>query len=215
MRAIFKHAIICSAFSLVFASWSVHAASPGVEALQHFFKDIKTFQAKFIQVVLDENLKVLDEGHGMMWVQRPGLFRWNYAPPQEQEIVGDGERVWLHDVALEQVMVRDQAPALGRVPAILLAGSGDLAQTYKINDLGSQGRFDWVSMIPLDEESSFTEVRVGFESGRLRLIELLDALAQRTRISFFELNENVPIAEHLFEFVAPPGVDIIEQADLL
>ena len=178
-----------------------------------FFSQVQTFEARFRQLVLDESLNAIDDGRGTVWIKRPGRFRWDYDLPDPQEIVGDGERIWLHDIDLEQVTVRDQAQALGRTPAILLAGSGDLDETYRIEDIGVQGRYDWVNLIPEDPESGFTEVRIGFEDGRLSLMELIDTLDQRTRISFIDLEENIPVADSIFEFVPPEGVDIIDQAN--
>ena len=188
------------------------SAGPGKEAFERFFNEINTLEARFGQVVLDENLNAIDDGQGTVWIKRPGRFRWNYEPPEAQEIVGDGERVWLHDIALEQVTVRDQAQALGRTPAILLAGGGDIDQDYEIEDIGTQGQVDWVNLIPEDPESGFTEVRIGFENSRLRLMELVDTLDQRTRISFIDLKENATVEDRIFEFVPPIGTDVIDES---
>ena len=189
------------------------AASPGTDALSHFFNEIKTFKARFGQVVLDESLNEIDDGQGTVWFRRPGLFRWNYERPEAQEIVGDGEIVWVYDIELEQITVQSQDLVLGKSPAQLLAGSGNLEETHVVEDIGSQGRFDWVNLIPKDQESGFSEVRVGFEDNRLRLLELLDGLGQRTRISFVDLKENVPIPLSVFDFVPPDGVDIIDNTE--
>ena len=199
--------------AMAMATLPAHADSPGMDALARFFSQVQTFEARFRQLVLDESLNAIDDGRGTVWIKRPGRFRWDYDLPDPQEIVGDGERIWLHDIDLEQVTVRDQAQALGRTPAILLAGSGDLDETYRIEDIGVQGRYDWVNLIPEDPESGFTEVRIGFEDGRLSLMELIDTLDQRTRISFIDLEENIPVADSIFEFVPPEGVDIIDQAN--
>ncbi len=188
-------------------------ASPGLDALNYFFKEINTFEARFGQIVLDENLVEVDNSQGQMWIQRPGLFRWNYESPDAQEIVGDGVNLWIYDVELEQVSVRVQDQAIGRSPAILLAGSGDLEENYTVQDIGSQGRYDWVNLIPKDEDSGFREVRIGFEDNRLRLLELLDNLDQRTRISFVDLKENIPIAVSIFDFIPPEGVDVIDNTE--
>ncbi len=205
-------AVAGALFALLTAAPPAAPASPGLEALEHFFHAIQTFEARFAQVVLDDNLTPVDEGRGTVWIKRPGRFRWNYDPPDAQEIVGDGARVWLYDIELEQVTVRDQAQALGRTPAILLAGSGDLASTYRIEDIGVQGRFHWVNLVPEDSQSGFTEVRIGFEDRRLRLMELVDTLDQRTRISFADAKENAPLADELFEFIPPAGIDVIDQS---
>ncbi len=187
-------------------------ASPGLDSLRYFFEEIQTFEANFGQQVLDESLQSLDDGRGRVWIKRPGKFRWDYDPPDAQEIVGDGERVWIYDIELEQVTVRDQRTALGRTPAILLAGAEDTEKNYTIIDIGTQGRFDWVNLIPLDEDSSFTEVRIGFEDNRLRLMELVDTLGQRTRMSFVDLKENEPIDDRVFDFLPPLGVDVIDES---
>ena len=186
------------------------AASPGTDALSYFFNEIKSFKARFGQVLLDESLTEINDGQGTVWIQRPGLFRWNYEFPEAQEIVGDGENVWVYDVELEQVTVHSQALALGKSPALLLSESGNIEKTHVIEDVGTQGRFDWVNLIPKDEESEFREVRIGFEDNRLRLLELLDNLGQRTRISFVDLKENEPVPASVFNFVPPDGVDIID-----
>jgi len=188
-------------------------SSPGLDALSYFFGEINTFEARFGQIVLDESLVEVDNSQGQMWIQRPGLFRWNYDAPDAQQIVGDGVNLWVYDVELEQVSVRDQDQAIGRSPAILLAGSGDLEDNYTVEDIGSQGRYDWVNLIPKDEDSGFREVRIGFEDNRLRLLELLDNLDQRTRISFVDLKENIPVAVSIFDFVPPEGVDVIDNTE--
>ena len=188
-------------------------ASPGLDALQYFFSEIKTFEARFGQIVLDEAMVEIDQGQGKLWIKRPGLFRWDYVPPDALEIVGDGHNVWVHDIELEQVTVHSQDRALGKSPASLLAASGDLEDSFVIIDIGRQGRFDWVNLVPKDEDSEFSEMRIGFEENRLRLLELLDKLGQRTRISFVDLKENKPIPLTAFEFIPPEGVDILDNTE--
>ena len=205
--------LLIPGFIVCFLFTSTVHASAGLDSLQFFFNEVKTFEASFGQVVLDESLDSIDDGKGKVWIKRPGLFRWDYEPPEAQEIVGDGKQVWIYDIELEQVTVRDQQAALGRTPAILLSGGGDLENDYEIVDIGTQGRFDWVNLIPKNEESNFTEIRIGFEDNRLRLMELLDNLGQRTRMSFVDLKENHEIAEKAFTFVAPPGVDVIDESE--
>ena len=190
------------------------ADSPGMRALQRFFSEVASLEARFEQVVLDENLNPIDTGRGVLRIQRPGRFRWDYAPPAAQVIIGDGARVWLHDVELAQVTVRSQARALGRSPAIWLAGGdADLEDAYTIEDLGARGRIDWLNLIPRDAESEFSAVRVGFEAQKLHRIELIDSLEQRTRIRFFDLRENAAVDDSLFQFTPPAGVDVIDQTE--
>ncbi len=201
-------AVLCLALMLV--SMGMANAASGVEALNYFFNNIHAFEARFGQRVLDESMTEIDDGQGKVWIQRPGLFRWNYISPDAQEIVGDGENVWIYDIELEQVTVRNQNQTLGKSPAILLAGTGNLQDNYDIEDIGTQGRYDWVNLIPKSEDSGFKEVRIGFEDNRLRLMEIKDSLSQTTRIVFIDLRENSPIQSGTFDFIVPEGVDVID-----
>jgi len=195
-----------------FSAQSTWASSPGMESLYYFFNEIKTFKARFVQIVFDESLNVIDDSQGKVWIERPGLFRWNYEPPDAQEIVGDGVNVWIYDIELEQVTVRKQQ-FLGNAPAILLAGVDNLEDHYHIKDIGSQGRFDWISLIPKDKDSSFNKIRIGFEENQLKLMELPDNLGQKIWINFVDLKENLPIPATAFDFIIPDGVDIIDNTE--
>ncbi|MDD9812013.1 MAG: outer membrane lipoprotein chaperone LolA [Gammaproteobacteria bacterium] len=205
---------VATVVTVSFVAPAAAADSPGMQALQRFFSEVASLEARFEQVVLDENLNPIDTGRGVLRIQRPGRFRWDYAPPAAQVIVGDGARVWLYDVELAQVTVRSQARALGRSPAIWLAGGdADLEDAYRIEDLGAHGRIDWLNLIPRDAESEFSSVRVGFEAQKLHRIELIDSLEQRTRIRFFDLRENAAVDDSLFQFTPPAGVDVIDQTE--
>lgn len=185
-------------------------ATTGTENLDRFFNEFRTLRADFSQVVLDENLVPLEESSGRLWIARPGRFRWDYHPPFEQRVVADGNRIWMYDLELEQVTVRDQQSALGRTPAMLLSGSGDVASDYTVADLGRQGSVDWISLRPRNSAGSFSEVQLGFENDTLRLIQLLDHLDQVTRIVLSHVEKNPTIPDDRFRFKVPPGVDLIE-----
>ena len=179
--------------------------------LERFFQDLITLRADFSQVVLDENLTPLEESTGRLWISRPNRFRWDYHAPFPQQIIADGRQVWVYDVELEQVTVRDQETALDRTPAILLAGQGDLELDYDIKDLGRQGSVFWVVLHPKLAGGSFSEVQLGFENNTLRQIQLLDHLGHITRIVLTHVEENPEISASRFSFVLPEGADLIAE----
>jgi len=90
---------------------AVHAA--GIDALKSFISNTDTAQARFAQMVLDRNMKQLQQASGTMQFSRPGKFRWVYNKPYEQVIVGDGTQLWIYDKDLNQVTVRRLDRALG------------------------------------------------------------------------------------------------------
>jgi len=76
-----------------------------------------------------------DESRGTLLLQRPGKFRWDYMQPYKQQIVGDGQRLWIYDVDLEQVIVKPMDAALGDTPALLLSGGGNISERFEISAL--------------------------------------------------------------------------------
>ncbi len=193
--------------------WSSPVA-PGPKAtdsLGRFFRDVETFTARFEQIVLDEGLNQIEESVGRLTIKRPGRFRWDYDPPLEQKIISDGDKVWIHDIDLEQVTVRPLVDTLGKTPATILAGKGNISQNYLVTDLGNYGKLSWVGMKSKQEDSAFSDMRIGFENGNLRVIELVDNLGQTTRIKFLNAVENPQVSDDSFAFVPPRGVDVIDQ----
>lgn len=190
---------------------TIIAGSKSLDSLDRFFETVQTYTARFQQVILDEGLNPIEESSGVMQIARPGRFRWDYEPPNEQHIVSDGQKVWLYDIELEQITVRSQERSLGKTPATLLAGSSDIKSNYEIRDLGQTGVLVWVGMKPKDSESGFSDMRIGFEDDELRIMELVDGLGQTTRITLTEASENQEIDDARFILAPPEGVDIIDE----
>jgi outer membrane lipoprotein carrier protein len=162
-------------------------------------------------VTLDEAMNPIQESSGSLWIQRPGKFRWNYTVPYEQHIVGDGKQVWVYDVELKQAAVRRMEGALGATPAILLSGKGALEGVFIIKDLGRQGELDWVQLTPKKNDGGFENIRIGFEKGKIRTLEMIDGFGQTTRVTLRDAKENIQISADKFSFKPPAGVDVITE----
>jgi outer membrane lipoprotein carrier protein len=194
---------------LSFASLAAQAAA--TQDLQRFFSQVQRYSARFDQVTLDEAMNPIQESSGNLWIERPGKFRWNYTVPYEQHIVGDGKQVWVYDVELKQAAVRRMEGALGATPAILLSGRGALEGIFNIKDLGHQGALDWVQMTPKKNDGGFENIRIGFEKGKIRTLEMVDGFGQTTRVTLRDAKENTQISADKFSFKPPAGVDVIRE----
>ena len=184
-------------------------AAANTANLNHFFQDVRTYSARFQQVVFDENRRPLQESSGTLWIERPGKFRWDYGKPSHQQIVGDGKRLWIYDPDLKQASVRDLSGAVGDTPAQLLAGQGAWQQHFTVKELGKDGALDWIQMLPRKKDSGFESIRLGFAGRSLHTLELIDGLGQTTRITLSEVRENAKIDAAKFTFKPPAGVDVI------
>lgn len=179
------------------------------EFMQRFFRELQSFEARFNQVVLDESLNLVQESSGRLWVQRPDKFRWEYDSPFRQHIVGDGQKIWVYDLELGQVTVRPMTGALGDTPAVLLAGRGQLDERFTVQSLGTQGKLEWAQLVPRRPDGGFEDIRIGFENGKIRVLEMVDGFGQTTRVTLRTARENAKIDPKKFTFTPPPGVDVV------
>ena len=186
-------------------------ASNALERMEEYFSAQGTYFAEFRQVILDEGLHLIEESAGLMWLSRPNRFRWEYFEPFEQTIVSDGLYIWVYDSELEQASVSCVCDVIDESAAQILAGTGKIDESYAVEDLGFQGALAWVSITPLDlETSQFESMRLGFDGETLRTMEILDALGDTTRIEMFEVVLGDEFNEKVFEFKIPEGVDLID-----
>jgi outer membrane lipoprotein carrier protein len=180
-----------------------------VERVQRYVERLSTLRAEFRQQVLDDTGSVREEAQGTLMLQKPGRFRWEYRSPSEQLLVSDGSTVWLYDVDLDQVTVRDVGQSLSTTPAMLLSGQGSVAEAFTVSDGGQAEGMDWVELTPKLDETDFREVRLGFRGRELERMELVDRLGQTTRIQFLDVERNPKLPPDSFTFVPPPGVDVV------
>jgi outer membrane lipoprotein carrier protein len=186
------------------------AKADAVDTLREFVRDVKSGRAAFTQTVTAADGQKKRSSGGSFEFQRPNRFRFAYAKPFEQLIVGDGQKVWIYDADLNQVSVRRMAQALGATPAALLAGAAP-DQDFALQAQASQGGIDWVQATPRAPDSALQAVRIGFRGKALAAVEIVDAFGQRSLLQFGEVAANVAIPESAFRFVPPPGADVIEQ----
>ena len=152
------------------------------------------------------------ESTGTFSFQRPGKFRWAYEKPFEQLIVGDGERLWIYDRDLNQVIVRKLDRALGSTPAALLAGGGALEANFELTDGGQPGRPRYVEAKPRTPDTGFERVRIGFANNLPRAMELRDTLGNVTTLRFEAFERNTALDAGQFRYVPPPGADVVGEA---
>ena len=187
------------------------AAGASVDTLKTLLNQTTTAKGRFEQVVLDKNQKRLQQASGTMEFARPGRFRWEYAKPYEQTIVGDGSRVWIYDKDLNQVTVRKLDRALGASPAALLAGSNEIEKSYALKAAGSEGGLDWLEAVPRTQDTAFERIRLGLGKAGLEAMELKDQFGQTTMIRFSDVQRNVKLAPESFRFTPPKGADVISE----
>jgi outer membrane lipoprotein carrier protein len=184
------------------------ADAAALATVEHALAALSAVSAPFTQELVDHDGKVVDHAEGVLYLRRPGHFRWDYSKPA-QLIVSDGETLTLYDPELQQATVRRVKDTLSQTPAMLLSGTTRVADSFAVSAAGSDAGLAWVRLVPLRNDTDFRELRLGFAGPVLKRLELADKLNQVTRIELERIDPAPHLPDTLFRFVAPAGVDVI------
>ncbi|MGB1092379.1 MAG: outer membrane lipoprotein chaperone LolA, partial [Oceanobacter sp.] len=149
------------------------------------------------------------EGH--MVVAHPGKLRWQTRPPYEQLVISDGELLWVYDMDLDQVTLRNLGRSYKNTPALLLSGDkAEIERNYRVNRIASGTQQELYELTPLDQSQLFTQLEFTYNGDNLTEMRILDATGQQTRIEFSNLLLNQSLDSYAFVFDVPEGADVID-----
>jgi outer membrane lipoprotein carrier protein len=201
---------------LLVASMAVNAESQPVQELESLLAPIKSLKANFNQTVFNEKNKILQKASGNLEFKKPNLFRWQVILPEANLVVTDGKKLWNYDTDLEQVTVQDFTASDEVSPvSFLFDDVSKLATDFtiiKINEKSSACHklaSNCFKLTPKKDNPNFANVEVGFEGTQIKVLRLLDHLAQTSVFEFKQVKNNPTIATSRFTFTPPPGVDVI------
>ncbi|MCO7222756.1 outer membrane lipoprotein chaperone LolA [Pleionea sp. CnH1-48] len=179
---------------------------------------VNTYQAKFEQTITDSAGLIKESAKGEFWLKKPQQFIWKTQSPYEQEVISNGETLWIHDIDLDQVNIQSLNKALGTTPALLLSASAEtLGASFIVKKLvsGSEQSATF-ELLPKDSEGVFERLLLLFKDDVLREIALYDSLGQQTIVRLKDVKANLELDDKQFVFVIPEDLDVVDsraQAD--
>lgn len=200
----------CWLFCSLFIS-GVYAQALPVNTLSLLLKSFNTYQANFSQKTLSEQGSVIQTSNGVMMIKRPGHFRWESNKPTKQILITDGKVLWIYDVDLAQATKQMLASRTTIDPAMLLSGSlKDLNASFIVT-LRVIGEDKIFTLLPKKQNMGFSKVTLKFHKNVLVAMTVINNLAQTTEFDFSDVELNKLLANALFTFTPPKGVDVVAQ----
>jgi len=147
---------------------------------------------------------------GVVQIKPPGRMRWEYKDPEDKLFVTDGHTFYFYVPADKQVIVSEQ-DVKHSLAARLLSGKGGILDefTASVEQPEEEGVLR-LKLVPREPQADVERATVDLEpSGRIRAILLEDVQGNRTRFRFEGVRENTGVADHLFRFQVPKGVEVI------
>jgi outer membrane lipoprotein carrier protein len=200
-------------FSFLTLSFNVFA--DGISDLNAFVNNVSSMSSEFSQVVLDKKGLKLQDVEGVMLFKRPNKFRWDYLKPYQNQIISDGDRLFLYDQDLRQVSINPIAKVAGSTPFFIITGR-NIEKYFTLRNIDDQVAYEmnqsikWVEAVPKEEGAGFSKVILGLIENKLSVMKIVDAFEHITTISFKNAKYNMTLVDNDFLFKLPTGVDVVQ-----
>lgn len=166
--------------------------------------------AEFTQTSMLEAAGMEKKTGGKVRIKRGSKMLWEYDGADPQKIIGDGKAVWVWQVRDRTVIRKELAemsPA-ARAALDLIGGVSEVEKHFAASSCGPQ----CVELKPKNPDPDLTLVRleVGDGGAGLKAVTTEDSVGNRTRIELKNVEKNKGLADSIFDFVPPKGVDVFD-----
>lgn len=175
------------------------------------------FTANFEQTLARADGEAINQSSGQLQIAQPGRLRWDTLSPFVQSLMVSDEKLYQHDIDLQQLIVEPLASHLGSAPARLLAGEYAL--------LNDQFDVSFVKSLPLsacdeaqrcfslspkaESNELLGQLYMRFDNNKLIEIVIRDNLDQFSTFRFFDIDTRTPIAVSRFTPDVSDDTDVI------
>lgn len=182
------------------------------QGLVELLSSIHTLQGDFVQTILDNKGRAIQQSEGQMALERPGHFRWQVHHPIPQLIIADDTKLWIYDPDLQQVVIRPMVKAAGQTPAFLLTNVAQaLDKDFIVRNMPAPENWEWYSLTPKNKDNMYSSIQLGFLNHDIKEMRMKDNLGHNTVIQFRRLHKNISLSASLFKFHPPANVDVIDE----
>lgn len=182
------------------------------------YDHMHSLKAQFTESYAGEGMSRTESG--TLWLKEPGKMRWDYANPRQKLFISDGKTAWFYVPGEQQAR---KAPVNKiddiRSPLRFLLGKTKLQKELTRLHIASEkpeiaGDLA-LSGVPKGMEDRISQVTLEVTpEGRIDRITIEEVDGARTDFKFSDEAENGAVADKLFTFKPPQGVELIDAAEL-
>lgn len=199
---------------LLFALTSVWCAQAAdlTDQVQKRYDTLKSFRAFFLQKLTNASSREVQERLGTIVFARPRFIRWETTSPEPELLIIGKDTVWDYFPKEETVYRYSVEQILSSKTMIrFLSGEANLKEDFQVKDLGMDGEFRHLKLIPKEPEPNLVEGEIWIRPGQdmLEKIKLTDFFGNINQLELTGLELDVPVNEKEFVLVPPKGTDVL------
>ena len=191
-------------------AWSMDNERAIVNAIQKNYESVLTFKANFEQKAFVKMMNRVEVAQGEVQIKKPGKMKWVYNSPDPQVLISNHKNLWFY-LPEDQQATRMPIESVysSNTPALFLAGKGTLTDTFNVGQVLHDKNKITVVFIPKEKDSNLSRLvlRTNKNNYQITGASVYDKLGNKTDINFRKIRINEKIAESVFEFQVPAGVE--------
>jgi outer membrane lipoprotein carrier protein len=182
-----------------------------LKAVQNRYNRARTVQVLFQQTYRMPG-RALKTESGELSLRKPGRMRWQYESPQGKLFISDGKQMFLFTPdsnRVQRMKVRESDDL--RAPLGFLLGKLDFWRDFQRFVSRPEGADVRLTAVPKSEQAPYTDVEfVVTPAYQIRYLRVMGQDGSVMEFSFSDERLNPRLAESLFRFTPPPGVEVVE-----
>ncbi len=152
---------------------------------------------------------------GELFLRKPGRMRWQYTQPAGKLFLSDGKYTFLYTPSnnrVERTKVKESDDL--RAPLSFLLGKLDFQREFKHFVFRKEGEDTWITAEPRSDKTPFTKVEFRVSpSYEIQQLIIAGDGASTMEFRFAQEKLNPPLPEPMFQFKAPAGAEVVEEAE--
>ena len=199
-------------FIVLTSVWCAQAADLS-DQIQKRYDTLQSFRGFFLQKLTNASSREVQERLGSITFKRPRFIRWETTSPENELLVIGQDTVWEYFPAEETVYRYSVEQVLSSKTMIrFLSGEANLKDDFIVQDLGADGDFRHLKIIPREPEPNLVEGELWVRPGQdmLEKIKLVDFFGNVNELELTGIELDVEVADKEFTLDPPKGTEVIE-----
>lgn len=188
-------------------------ASELTDKIQQRYDGLQSFRGFFLQRLTNASTKETQERLGTISFVRPRFIRWETTSPEQELLIIGQDMVWDY-FPEEEIAYRYSVEQILDSKTMLrfLSGEANLKDDFTIKDLGQEGEFLHLQLIPKEPEPNLVEGEIWVRPGQdmLERVKLVDFFGNINDLELSGLELDVKIDDQEFRLTPPEGTEILD-----
>ena len=188
-----------------------------VQKLQSSYEKTKDLKADFVQEAMIKSIKKTQREEGKVFFKNPKNMLWEYTKPQGKKLIINSQKAWLY-LSKEKVVYTQKSESIFQSKFLInfFSGSGKLKNDFVIKyaepkAYDKDGNYLLV-LTPREKTAACNLVKLTIDKNNFYIMQISfdDVMGNSTTLKFSNISINTGLAQKMFQFRPPAGVQIFE-----